>query len=73
MIDSKMIVERASERAQSVTPSVVALAQVLGVPAAKLVHALDNGNTAEYLAEIVSEFTKLEVSKAHATDQPVKK
>jgi hypothetical protein len=68
-MDSKTMIAEATERATSITPSVIAVAMLCKVSAKDLVHAIDNGNTAVYLSSVVSEFVALELDK---TEQATK-
>lgn len=63
MIDSKNILASAHDKVQGLTPSVLSLAMVLDVPADKLAAALDNDNTAVYMAAIVAKLTALETAR----------
>ena len=58
------MIAEATERATSITPSVIAVAMLCRVSAKDLVHAIDDGNTAGYLASVVSEFVSLQINKS---------
>ena len=62
-MNSKTMLAEASERAMDITPSVIAVAMLCKVSPSALVHAIDDGNTAEYLASVTSEFVKLQLNK----------